>query len=234
MSERREEKLTIVEHLDELRRRLITAVLATAITTAFSLFFVQQIFDVLKQPAPDNLQLVYTEMTEMLTTYLKVGLYAGIALALPVIVYEAVRFVAPALTDEEKRYFFWLLPAVFVLFFLGAAFGYFLVLPFTVKYLLTFSALATPLIKVGNYISFVAAMIFWIGVVFETPLIIFFLAKIRLVNAKKLAAIRKYAIVAIFAIAAVITPTPDPIGQSIVAVPLILLYEIGVLLARIA
>lgn len=234
IEERDEQKLTIIEHLDELRQRLIISVVTVAITTILSFFFVQQIFDILKEPAPENFQLIYTEMTEMLTTYLKVALFSGLALALPMIVYQGVRFVAPALTREEKRYFLWLLPAVGVFFVFGVAFGYYLVLPFTVKYLLTFSSVATPFIKVGNYISFVSSMLFWIGMAFETPLIIFFLAKIRLVNAKKLASFRKYAIVAVFVIAAIITPTPDPIGQSIVAVPMLLLYEIGILLARIA
>ncbi|MCL5263850.1 MAG: twin-arginine translocase subunit TatC [Chloroflexi bacterium] len=228
------EKLTIIQHLDELRQRLIVCVLALAIGTAIALFFVQQIFDILKGPAPQGFQLIYTEMTEMLTTYLKVGLLSGAGLAMPVLVYQAVRFVAPALTKEERRFFYWLLPGVFFFFLMGVVFGYFLVLPFAVKYLLTFSSVATPFIKVGNYISFIATMLFWLGLAFETPLIIFFLAKIHLVTAKKLASYRKYAIVVIFVVAAIITPTVDPISQSIVAVPLLLLYEIGILLAKFA
>jgi sec-independent protein translocase protein TatC len=229
-----EQKLTIIEHLDELRSRLVICVIAVAVTTIVSLFFVQHIFDILKGPAPEGFQLIYTEMTEMLTTYFKVAIMTGVALALPVIVYQVLRFVAPALTMNEKRYFIFLLPGVLVAFAIGVAFGYFLVVPLTVKYLLTFSGVATPFIKVGNYVGFIATMLFWIGLSFESPIVIFFLAKMRIVTPKKLASYRKYAIVLIFIVAAIITPSPDPISQSIVAIPLLALYEIGILLARFA
>ncbi len=230
----REKKLTIIQHLDELRQRLVVCAVALAVTTLVALVFTNQVFDLLLVPAPEGFKPVYTEMTEMLTTYFKVAILSGIALALPVLVYEILLFVAPALTRQEKGFFIWLLPAVFVCFFAGASFGFFLVLPFAVKYLLTFSSIATPFIKVGNYISFVSSLLFWIGISFETPLLIFFLAKIHLVTAKKLASYRKFAFVGAFAASAIVTPTPDPINQAIVAIPLILLYEIGIVLARLA
>jgi sec-independent protein translocase protein TatC len=228
------EKLTLFEHLDELRSRLVICVITLAITTLFSLIFVPQLFEIMRQPAPEGFKPIYTEMTEMITTYFKVGLLAGAAMAMPMIVYQVIRFVVPALTSQEKKYLYALLPGVVISFLIGITFGYFLVLPFTVKYLLTFSGIADPFIKVGSYFSFVSSMLFWIGLSFESPIIIFFLAKINLVTAKKLASYRKYAVVGAFAASAIITPTPDPINQAIVAVPLILLYEIGILLARLA
>ncbi|MBI2952828.1 MAG: twin-arginine translocase subunit TatC [Chloroflexi bacterium] len=228
------QKLTIVEHLDELRWRIVVCAVAVAITSAFAAFFVQQIFDILKAPAPQNLQLIYTQMTEMLMTYFKVILLTGVGLALPVIVYQIVRFVAPGLTGQEKRYLYALIPGISIAFLSGVIFAYYLVLPFTVRYLVTFSSVATPLISVGNYFSFVSMFLFWVGLSFEMPIIVFFLAKIRVVNAKKLASYRKYAAVGIFVLSAIITPTVDPFGQMIVAVPLLLLYEVGILLARVA
>lgn len=230
-----EEKLTLFEHLDEMRQRLVVCVITLAVTTAFSLIFVPQLFEIMKHPAPADFKPIFTEMTEMITTYFKVGLFAGLALAMPMIIYQVVRFVAPALTPQEKRYLYLLLPGVVASFLIGVGFGYFLVLPFTVTYLLNFGGgIADPFIKVGSYFSFIASMLFWIGLAFESPIIIFFLAKIHLISAKKLASYRKYAIVGAFAVAAVITPTPDPIGQAIVAIPLLILFEVGILLARLA
>ncbi|MBI4321348.1 MAG: twin-arginine translocase subunit TatC [Chloroflexi bacterium] len=230
----RDRRLTVIQHLEELRHRIVVCVIALVVTTAFSLVLTNRIFDILLVPTPEGFKPIYTEMTEMLTTYFKVAILSGVALALPVLVYEFTLFIAPALTGAEKRYFYWLLPAVFFSFACGLAFGYFLVLPFAVNYLLTFSSIATPFIKVGSYISFVSTMLFWLGLSFETPLLVFFLAKIHVVTAKKLASYRKFAIVGVFVAAAIITPTPDPINQAIVAIPLILLYEIGILLARLA
>lgn len=229
-----EQKLTIIEHLEELRRRLVVCAVSVVITTVVALLFVNRIFEILLAPAPTGFKMIYTEMTEMLTTYFKVGILSGVAASLPVIVYEFVRFVAPAMTRQEKRYFFILLPGVVACFLGGVTFGYFLLLPWTVKYLLTFSDIAEPFIKVGSYVSFVSTMLFFVGLAFETPVVLFFLAKIRVVNSKKLASWRKYAFVGAFAVGAIITPTVDPIGQSIVAVPIMLLWEIGVLLARVA
>lgn len=229
-----EVRLTLIEHLEELRSRLTICAISVVITTIVGLVFVNKIFEILFLPAPLGFKPIYTEMTEMLTTYFKVGILTGIGLSLPVIVYELVRFVAPAMTKSEKRYFFVLLPGVVLCFAVGVVFGYSLLLPWTVKYLLTFSDIATPQIKVGNYVSFISTMLFFVGLSFETPLLLYFLAKIRVVNAKKLAGMRKYAIVGAFVVGAVITPTVDPIGQTIVAVPLILLWEIGILLAKLA
>lgn len=229
-----EKQSTIMEHLGELRSRLIICVIALVVALIPCFIFTNDIFQILLIPAPDDFKPVYTELTEMLLTYFKVALAGAVAVTLPVIVYQAIRFVAPGLTKREKRYLVLLMPAVLVFFFGGAAFSYFVLLPFAVKYLLTFSSVADPMIKIGNYISFVTALLFWIGLSFETPLIMYFLARIRVVSAKRFASFRKFAVLGVFAVAAVITPTPDPLNQTIVAVPLYLLFEIGILLARFA
>ncbi|MCL4458515.1 MAG: twin-arginine translocase subunit TatC [Chloroflexi bacterium] len=229
-----EKRMSVIEHLEELRHRLIFCLIALAITTAFSLFFATQVFDLLLRPAPAGFKPIYTEMTEMFITYFKVALFTGAGLAMPVFVYHFIRFIAPALMPQERRYTLSLLPAVLLCFFSGAAFAYFVLLPYAIRYLLTFSGIAEPFIKIGNYISFATLILFWMGVGFETPLVMYFLAKIGVVSARKFASFRKYAFLGVFILAAIITPTPDPFNQSLVAIPLYLLFEIGILLAKLA
>lgn len=229
-----ETRMTLVEHLAELRQRLIISVAALAATTLASFFFAQQIFQVLIQPA-GGVTLIYTEVTEMLGTYMKVALLSGLILALPVIIYEVVMFVAPGLTPPEKRYLYALMPGAILSFAAGAAFAYFVLVPPALNFLFSLgSNIAIPQIKIGNYVSTVASLIFWIGIIFETPLVIFFLARIGVVNARLLSRFRRYAFVGAFILGAAITPTFDPINQALVAAPLILLYELGILLARLA
>lgn len=226
--------LTLSGHLEELRERLIKSLIGVGIATVLSFFFTDTIFEVLRSRA-EGVQLIRTQVTEMLSVYFKVAFIGGLFLAMPVIVYQAVMFVAPALTPKEKRYLYLLLPGVTFSFLAGVAFAYFLLLPPALRFLLHFGEdIATPLIKVGDYVSVVTTLLFWVGLAFETPLVIFLLARIGVVTPQLLARNRAYAVVAAFVLAAVITPTFDPINQTLVAVPIILLYELGILLARLA
>lgn len=228
-------RMTIIEHLDELRRRLIVVMAALVVATAIALLFTSRVFDLLKEPLPADVKLIYTAPMEMLATYFKVALYVGIILAMPVLIYEFVAFVAPAMTRREKRYLFALLPGIFVCFAAGVAFGYKVVLPTALPYLLAlFTDIAQPFLRVGEYIGFVSTFLFWLGICFQTPLVLYLLAKLGVVTAQRLAGMRKFAIISAFVLAAVVTPTPDPINQVIVAVPIYLLFEIGILLARFA
>jgi sec-independent protein translocase protein TatC len=227
-------EMTIVEHLQELRARLTVCAIALVIGTVIGLLFSDPVFHLLLRPAGANFNTVFTDMTEMFTTYFKVAIMTGIALAMPVFVYEIFAFVGPGLTRKERRIVITLLPLVSILFITGMLFGYFVVLPFATHYLLTFSNVAQPFIRISNYIGFVTTIELWLGLAFETPLIIYMLAKVNIVNVRRLASYRKYAILAVFIIAAAITPTPDPFNQTLVAIPLYLLYELGILFARIA
>jgi sec-independent protein translocase protein TatC len=227
-------ELTIVEHLIELRVRLSRCAIALVLGTIIGLVFSQQIFDFLMKPAPPDIKLIYIEMTEMFTTYFKVAIMTGAAIAMPVFVYQVVRFVGPGLTKKELRIVLTLLPLVVIFFVFGMAFAYYVVLPFATRYLLSFTSVATPTIRIGNYINFITTFLMWIGCAFETPLVIYMLAKINLVTVERLTKYRKYAILAVFIIAAAITPTPDPFNQTLVAIPLYLLYELGILFARFA
>lgn len=213
--------------------------LAVALTTAISFFFLAQpVIQILLRPAVEgnqSFELIYTELTGFFAPYMKVAIITGVILAMPIIIYQSVLFVAPGLTRQERTYLFILLPWIMLSFALGAAFAYFVFLPPAIQFLIGFgSSIAKPQIRIGNYIDFVSSLVFWIGVVFETPLIIFFLAKIGLVSAQSLARFRRIAWVLAFVVAAFITPTFDPVNQTLVAVPVILLFELGVLLARFA
>lgn len=226
--------MTLVEHLGELRGRLIKSVIALAVTTLFSLLFTRQFLAILIAPMGES-QPIALRPTEAIISYFRIALICGLVLAMPVIIYQLLRFVLPGLTRQERRYVFFLVPGAGISFAIGVAFAAFVMLPFAVNYLKGFlSDLVQPTYSLEYYISFVTTMLLWVGLIFETPLMMFFLAKIGLINAKQLSRYRKYAILVIAIIAAVITPTPDPFNMSLVMGPLWILYEIGVLLARLA
>jgi sec-independent protein translocase protein TatC len=226
-------KSTILGHLSELRGRLIKCVIAVVITTAVSFIFARQIFHILILPA-SGINLIYVEMTEMIGTYMKVCLVGGIILAMPYLVYHFLMFVSPALTFKEKKYVFWAAPWIGLMFLAGVIFGYFVLIPPAMKFLITFgSDIATPQIKIGNYISVVTRLLLAIGLIFELPVVTTFLARFGIISPKWLGQKRKVAIILAFILAAIITPTIDPINQSLVAVPLIVLYEMSIWLAKL-
>ena len=228
-----ERPMTLIEHLEELRTRLIKCLIALAITTALSFTFTSQILRVLIAPA--GIKPVFLRPTEMFITYFHVALLAGVTLAMPVIVYQTVQFVWPGLKGNERTYLRLIVPGATLSFVLGVAFAHFVMLPFALRYLVSFGGnLAEAKWAIGEYISFVTTFLFWAGVIFETPLILFFLARLRIITPQFLSQNRKFAILIIAVVAAVITPTPDPFNMGLVMVPLLLMYEIGILLAKLA
>ncbi len=247
-----ERKLTLFGHLAELRTRLVRAVIAVAITTILSFIFARPIFDLLTYksgltrpifdvltngfhlfPVPD-INLIYIDMTEMLGTYMRVCLASGIILAMPYLIYELVMFVSPALTQREKRFVYTIFPWVALMFVIGVLFTYFILLPPAIRFLLTFgSGIATPQIKIGSYISLVTRLMLAVGLVFEMPVVTTLLARLGVVTSKWLASKRKWAIVIAFVVGAIITPTLDPINQALVALPIIVLYEMSIWLAKL-
>lgn len=228
-----EQKLTVLGHLLELRTRLIKSVIAIAVASLIAFIFHDWIFYILKLPA-EGINLVFIEMTEMIGTIMKVCLVAGIILAMPYLVYHGIMFVAPALTPKEKKYVYLILPWIALMFLGGVAFGYFILIPPATRFLISFGAdIATPEIRIGNYVAIVARLLLAIGFVFEMPVITTFLARLGVLKPKWLADKRKGAIIVAFILAAIITPTFDPINQSLVAVPLIVLYEMSIWLAKL-
>ncbi len=234
MSEMQEEhEMTIFEHLAELRQRLIIAGLAILGGMCIALFFTWPVIDLLTKPA--GVQLSALRPTETFTVYMKVALTVGTALAMPVIIWQALLFVLPALHKHERRFLIFAVPGVTLSFCIGLTFGFLVVIPAAVRFLQGFGS---DVVKANwsfeEYVSFVSSFLFWVGVTFETPLVLFTLAKMGVVTVAQLSRYRKYALLTAFIIAAIITPTPDPLNQTIVAIPIYLLYELGVLMARFA
>ncbi|MFZ5917436.1 MAG: twin-arginine translocase subunit TatC [Chloroflexota bacterium] len=226
--------MSIMAHLEELRNRLIRVALALTLTTAGSFVFVERIIEMLKRPMGDAL-LVFLKPTDSIANFMKVSLISGVTLAMPVIVYQFFRFIVPGLTRQERRYLLVIVPGATLSFLAGVAFAYFLMLPAAVKFLYSFlQEVAQPFWSLDTYLSMVTRLIFWVGMAFETPLIVFFLAKMGVISTEMLTRNRKYAMVVVAVLAAVITPTPDPVNMGLVMLPLILLYEIGILLSRLA
>ncbi len=229
-----EYKMPFTSHLVELRKRLIISIAAVAIGFAVSYNYSNELFIMLARPLPPNTSFAFTRLIEPFFTYLKVSLLTGIFLASPVLIYEIWAFIAPGLHENEKK---WVLPVVFfstALFMGGVLFGYFLVLPFGYSYFLSFSSdTIKPMLSMDEYFSITTKFLLAFGLVFEMPLLILFLSLLGIVNAKMLSIYRKYAILAIFIIAAILTPTPDVFNQILMAVPMLMLYETGIILARI-
>jgi sec-independent protein translocase protein TatC len=230
-----EHKQPLLAHLLELRNRLFRSAIAVAVGTGVCLIpqVTSWIFDLMTGVA-GNPKLIYVEMTEMMTTYFKVGITAGLILAMPYIIFELVMFVSPGLTSKEKKYVYLVLPWVALMFLGGVVFGYFVLLPPGLDFLLNFGDdIATAQIRVGNYVSLVTRLLLAVGIVFEVPVVLTFLAKIGVVRSEWLAKKRKWAIIFCFIGAAIITPTPDPLNQLFVAVPMVILYEASVWLAKL-
>jgi len=229
-----EKPLSFIGHLKELRSCLVRSVIALLVALPIAFYIAKYVFDILTRPVP-GINLIYTEITEMLGTYAKVTLIIAVVLILPFIAYQLIMFVRPALTKKERNYVYIMLPAIVICFLIGATFAYFILVPPALNFLLTFgSDIAEPMIKIGNYISVFTKLMFWVGICFEIPIIIFFLAKIGIVKPQWLSKYRKIAYIIAFVAGAIITPTFDPVNQSLVAVPIIILYEFGIILAKIA
>lgn len=235
----RDLQLPVGDHIRELRKRLVRSVLAVVICTGVAFVFHQQILSFLMEPAQGfanipNQKPIYTELTEFLGVAMKVSLLAGVFGAMPYVLYQFVMFAAPGLKPAERRYLYALMPLSFLVFLLGAAFGYRILFPPAVRFLLSFgSEVATPYIRIGNYTGLMLSLLFWMGLLFETPLVLFFLSKIGVVTPQFLAKQRRWAIVVAFLLGAVITPTIDPVNQTLVALPIVVLYEVGIWLAKL-
>ncbi|MEW6263148.1 MAG: twin-arginine translocase subunit TatC [Thermodesulfobacteriota bacterium] len=231
-------KMPFTQHLKELRRRLIFCFIGIGLGFGVCYYFSQEIFRVLmiplKEALPEGEKLIYTSLPGAFIVYLKVGFWGGVILASPVIFHQLWGFVAPGLYQNEKRY---VVPFVFfstALFLLGGFFGYFLAFPVGFKFLVSFSdEYVRALPSINEYFSFALMLLFGFGLVFELPLILVFLGKVGLVNARMLSRGRKWAVLIIFIVAGVLTPGPDVLSQALMAGPLLLFYELSIILVRL-
>lgn len=225
-------ELSIIEHLDELRYRLIICLVTVLVFSIFTYNFSNQIIEFLKKPYPDKL--VFLNPVEPFNVVIKISLFGGFILALPVIFYEIWKFVTPGMALKERKYVFIFVPVAIILFCCGIAFSYLLFLPVSLKFLIGFGqGMFQPMISINNYFSFVMFLSLILGLIFEVPLVIMLLLKLKIIQYNTLAKSRKFMVVMAFFTAGIITPTSDIFNQCIIAVLLIILYETGLLAARI-
>jgi sec-independent protein translocase protein TatC len=225
--------MPLLAHLVELRNVLIKSVFALLIGTLLGAIFTPQILQFLIAPYGATLQTI--DPTENISIYLRVSIMTGAVITMPIIVYLFWSFIAPGLEAKEKRYVRFVVPGATILFLIGVGFAWGLMLPAAIGFLSTFQAeVFKSSWRADSYIPFVTSLMFWIGVSFEMPLIVFFLAKLKLVTAGLLLRGWRFAVVGISIVAAVITPTVDPFNMLLVMAPLILLYFFSILLARLA
>lgn len=229
-----EEELPVTEHIEELRQRIFKSIIALIVGFLIAWPFKKEFLLILERPLPANLKgkLIFLSPPEAFFTALKLSFFGGTLIALPFILYQVWKFIEPGLYKHEKKY---ILPFVFfslLCFFIGASFAYFVILPLGLKILLSFMGdLLTPQIRVGSYISFVIQLILAFGFVFLLPVFVWLLSKLGVINYRILENNRKYAILVIFVVAAVLTP-PDVFSQTMMALPLLVLYEISIWVSK--
>ena len=226
-----EKKMPFLEHLEELRWTLMRSLIAIFVGAIISFVFSKQIVNFLRLPSPADLKLVYLAPTEGFMIYIKVAIFSGLVVALPYVAYEFWKFVVPGLLAKERKL---VPPIVFftvLCFFIGGAFAYLVLIPFAMRFLLGFQTdYLEATITIGKYLGFVVTLILVFGVVFELPVLSFFLSKIGLLTPGFLRSKRRYGIATIFIVAALLTP-PDIMTQLMLAFPLIALYEISILVS---
>jgi sec-independent protein translocase protein TatC len=227
------EGMTLLEHVRELRNRVFIATVALALGTGISFTFAERILQFLV--APYGNKLLATSPLEALTNVFTVSLTAGAIFAMPIILWQIFGFISPGLLPKEKKWIFLGLPFALILFALGVSFAWFIMLPTALGFLTgIFPGVFNVQLRPDEYIPFVTGILFWMGVAFEMPMIIFILAKAGVVSSYVLRKQWRFAVVIIAVIAAVITPTPDPVNMSIVMIPLLILYVFSIFMASLA
>ena len=224
-------EMTLVGHLGELRRRIVVSVIAVVAGTLAAYFYIDELMRFVTAPAG---KLYFMSPAEGFFAYLKLAVFAGFMLALPVVLWQVWAFVAPALTSGEKKWAFIMVPGAVLLFFTGVAFAYLLVWPAAVKFFLGFgSESLQPMLSLGQYLSFLFSFILPFGIIFNLPLALLVLAKMGIISSNFLAKQRRMMILVAFIVGGIITPTPDIFTQTMMAVPIILLYEASIWAVKI-
>lgn len=226
--------MTFWEHLDELRRRIWYVLLVTVVAMVACFCFKEQLFAVVMYPKPAGMQLINVELTQQFLTHMRVALWAGLLVVSPYILYQLFAFVAPGLYQAERRLAVRAVGCGYLLFLGGVALNYFVIFPFTVRFLGGYqvSAEVQNTITLSSYISVLGVLSLVMGVVFELPILCWLLAKIGVLKAKFMKHYRRHAIVVIVILAAIITPTGDPFTLSLVAVPIYLLWELSIIIVK--
>lgn len=232
-------KMSLTEHLVELRIRLTRSLIALGIGFAGCYYFKDRIFDIVTRPLtqvlPKNSYLIYTGLTEAFFTYMKVAFFASLIITSPFILYQIWRFIAPGLLPKERKYVVPFVISSSLLFITGVLFGYFIALPPAFEFFVSFNnQYLQAMLSFKDYLSLFVTFLLGFGLSFELPIFIFFLTKLGIVNAKMLSKQRRYAILVIFIVAAILTPSPDALSQVLMAIPLMFLYEISIFVSKFA
>ncbi len=230
MSEQESAMLSIWGHLDELRKRLFVAVIALVVGTFIGFALVPYLLDIITIPVGGVESLQSIEITENISVFMRLSLLAGFIFSFPVIIGEVLAFLAPGLKKNEKKWIWIFLPVATVLFLGGVAFAYFVMLPTAVPFLISFLGVPTTP-RLASYIKFATSLLFWLGVGFELPIVVFALAKFNWVTPQMMLKQWRVAVVIIAVISAAITPTVDPVNMGILMIPLFILYIVSVLFA---
>jgi len=243
--------MPLIEHLAELRKRILISLAAVGIVFAVLFNYSEIIFGLLVFPLSNDLtitpvspyirlaakkpvSLIFLSPAEGFWMHLKISMVAAFVVALPVVFSQVWAFISPGLVEKEKKYVFPFIVSSTLLFLLGAAFCFLVILPFALTFLLGYKTEhMTPMLSVGSYMDFCLKFILAFGLIFELPLVIIFLVRFGFMTPDTLAKKRKYAVLVAFIAGAILTPTPDAFNQMLMAVPIIILYEIGILMARI-
>lgn len=248
-----DEKMPFFSHLEELRKRIIISLVAIGIGFILTFSYSETILGLLKRPLTTDLifsrsypfvrstprpgasiDLIFLAPAEAFWMHMKIALLTGLMLVLPVVLHQVWKFIAPGLLPHEKRYALPFVVLGSIFFSFGLLFCFFIVLPFALRFLLTYKTEhLKPMLSIGNYVDFTAKFLLAFGVIFELPLAIGIAAKMGLVTPRSLSKNRKYAVLINFVIAAILTPTPDVFNQTLMALPMCLLYEVGILAARV-
>lgn len=228
------EEMTLLEHMEELRDRIVKSVIAIGIAFIAGIFLAKPLLERLMIEANATAGFDVVSPTDPITLYFKIALYIAIGIALPVLLWQVIGFLVPGLTKREKRLLYLSLPFVVALFLLGASYAFFFAAPRALTFLSSFMPDIYEWTPEGNaVITFFLTLMLGLGLAFQLPVVMFILAKLGVASPDKMRSFRKYAILILLVLSAVITPSTDPFNMAIVAVPLLLLYEAGIVIARI-
>ncbi|PKN51649.1 MAG: twin-arginine translocase subunit TatC [Deltaproteobacteria bacterium HGW-Deltaproteobacteria-13] len=237
--ESEDRKMSLTEHLIELRKSLTNSLIAVGIGFGVCYYYKDFIFSIVTRPLtqalPKNSYLIYTGLTEAFFTYMKVAFFASLIITSPFILYQIWKFIAPGLLPREKKYVVPFVISSSVLFISGVLFGYFVALPPAFEFFVSFNnQYLQAMLSFKDYLSLFVTFLLGFGISFELPIFIFFLTKLGIVNAAMLSKQRRYAILIIFIVAAILTPSPDALSQVLMAIPLMFLYEVSIFVSRFA
>jgi len=233
-----EVRMSFIEHLEELRRRIIVMFLSLVVAIGIGYIYAWEILDILKEPAVRAsipLNLYYATVLEPFTVRFKIAMYAALILAFPVILYEIIAYITPALRKRERRVMYWALFFIIIFFLVGVLFCYLYILPVGLDWLIgQAEGQITPVLMAGDYVSLVVLLMLAVGITFETPLVIWLVVRLGIVTPQRLHKNWRWAVIIILAFAALITPDWNPITMMLVALPMFVLYEGSILMAMLA